>query len=62
MKLKLGLPLPEELPDVLVLGPIRQLSRVDDFDEIVVDERLLHATDDVDHVIAGRATAGHQGV
>src|SRR5208282_4101758 len=41
-----------ELPDGLVIGPIRQLSRVDYFEEIGVDERLLHRTDDVHH---GRA-------
>ena len=58
-----GLALAEELLDVLVLRPSSASLAVSIvFDEIVVDERLLHAADDVDHVIAGRAAAGDQSV
>src|SRR5262249_32668260 len=49
--------LAEELLDIAVLGPVRQATGIDLLDETIVDQRLLHATHDVDDFV-GPLTAG----
>ncbi len=48
--------------DIAVPAPVRQLRAVDRVDEIVLDERLLHAADDVDHVVCRRAATADEDV
>ena len=50
----------EILLDVGVALPVGQPARVQLEDQIVVDQRLLHAADDVDHVEGGLAAARDQ--
>ena len=50
----------EILLDVRVFLPVGQPARVELEDQIVVDQRLLHAADDVDHVERGLAAACDQ--
>ena len=49
----------QELADVLVLGPVREFRDIELLDQVVVDERLLHAANDVDDVVGASAAAGN---
>ncbi len=49
----------EKLTDVLVLGPVRHFRGIEFLDQVVVDEWLLHAADDVDDIVRARAPASH---
>ena len=57
-----GRTLAEKFRNVAVAAPGRKARGVERLDQVVVDERLLHAANDVDHVVARGAAAGDQHV
>ena len=61
-ELESGFALAQEFLEIGILAPVRKARRVDRLDQIVFDQRLLHAPDDVDDVIGALAAAGHQHV
>src|SRR5205814_483451 len=61
-ELESRLSLAEELIDISVLAPVGDARCIDFFNKVVLDQRLLHAADDIDDVVSALAAAGDQHV